>query len=179
MALNLRRTANNELKTWRLIMKNLSITILTALISSIVYAGPLEVIPAAVYDSMQVMSSRFGFERVTSDVKITLSGGDLTPSNRPAMILEYIQDGQDNRVELQIFRAEEDSCGSLNFWADYGNNSGGPDFMGGRYNVHFVDHTKRVCEDAPLSLWEAEVRSGYGWCGTMDSVMTLRGNPGS
>ncbi|HBQ20922.1 MAG: hypothetical protein A2Z91_08715 [Deltaproteobacteria bacterium GWA2_38_16] len=46
-----------------------------------------------------------------------------------------------------------------------------------RFTVVLIDHSQRVCEDYRPYLWEASVREGYGWCGTMDATMEIVGNP--
>ena len=48
-----------------------------------------------------------------------------------------------------------------------------------RLNITLKDHTTRLCDDVIANLWEAHVREGFGWCGTMDSTMDLSGQPQS
>ena len=50
-------------------------------------------------------------------------------------------------------------------------------FNGRRLNITLQDHTNRLCHDVINNLWEAHVREGFGWCGTMDSTMDISGKP--
>ena len=46
-----------------------------------------------------------------------------------------------------------------------------------RFTVVLTDHTHRICRDYRPYRWEASVREGSGFCGTMDATMEIRGNP--
>lgn len=72
---------------------------------------------------------------------------------------------------LPILSVSAVGCGSFEIVAGIG------EADGNRIHLSLIDHSRRVCEDARPYVWEAEVRKGYGWCGTMDSVMRLGGNP--
>ena len=50
-------------------------------------------------------------------------------------------------------------------------------FNSHRLNITLKDHTNRLCHDVIANIWEAHVREGFGWCGTMDSVMDISGQP--
>ncbi len=46
-----------------------------------------------------------------------------------------------------------------------------------RLSVVLIDHTNLTCRIHKPFKWEASVREGYGFCGTMDATMELEGNP--
>ena len=47
-----------------------------------------------------------------------------------------------------------------------------------RFSVVLIDYSTSICDNLVFDyIWKAEVRKGYGFCGTMDSVMELTGTP--
>ena len=84
-------------------------------------------------------------------------------------------------VELAVVDVTEDECGSTIYHAslmqmDYMYRPFDPNNQA-RFSLTLVDHSTRLCEDYKPNLWEANVREGWGWCGTMDSTMEAVGNP--
>jgi hypothetical protein len=128
--------------------------------------------PVKVY-KMEATDKKFGFQSVTSDVTITISPAATY------MALDYTQGGQPRTVQLKITKTEAGDCGSTHVYASLENTERDARGIatGPRYSVHLVDHSTRTCRDRKLYMFEATVRSGFGWCGTGDSTMTLRGNP--
>ena len=125
-------------------------------------------ITPAIYDPMHIVTATQQFENVTSGVKITLTNKD----DEPLMMLEYVQNGMTTVATLNIFDVLTDSCGAQFINAGYADATpNGP-----RYNVHLIDYTGDTCGTPRAWLWEANVREGFGWCGTMDSTMMLQGH---
>ena len=86
------------------------------------------------------------------------------------------------RIDLTIVETREIECGSVQYIArllatQQVLNMREPADLQHRFTVVLTDHTRRVCKDYRPYAWEASVREGYGWCGTMDATMELRGNP--
>lgn len=48
---------------------------------------------------------------------------------------------------------------------------------GHRVNLTLIDHSTSNDGNYRDSQWEASIRDGYGWCGTMDSVIEFVGSP--
>ena len=82
-------------------------------------------------------------------------------------------------VDLTIVETREIGCGSVQHIARLRQPNDHRDsiYNQHRFTVVLIDHTRRICEDYRPYLWEASIREGYGWCGTMDATMELRGNP--
>ncbi|HXW60932.1 MAG TPA: hypothetical protein VEK06_05305, partial [Myxococcota bacterium] len=49
--------------------------------------------------------------------------------------------------------------------------------FGDRFHVFLEDHSAESCTHNIGKIWKAEVRRGFGWCGTMDAFMELTGIP--
>lgn len=126
------------------------------------------------YSPMHVAEARYGFTNITSDVKLSVITYSGVPDQE--MTLEYVQNDLETFVTLEIYQTEIDACGSTHYYAKNAVRIKSP-AVGYRYNVHLTDHTTRRCRDLPAYKWEANVRSGFGWCGTGDAEMTLVGNP--
>lgn len=109
----------------------------------------------------------------------TSDGLDVVPSVlTPSAIDVYLFTNQDmspRKTRVQITSTEKDSCGSVTYHANFSTGEGPA--TGARFSVSLTDHSARVCRDYHPFLWEAHVRSGFGWCGTMDETMELKGNP--
>lgn len=115
---------------------------------------------------MKVEEAGYAFEGL-SEVTLTLTSTDgQTPTG---MLLEYY----DEKVMLTINDASADSCGCLSYSASLPNQE--PN--GARFTVFLEDHTASSCSHDVRNSWQALVRVGYGWCGTMDSTMRLSGFP--
>jgi hypothetical protein len=84
---------------------------------------------------------------------------------------------------LDVTDVKDEGCGSVSYTArlrnevSVGGETDASSVQGERFSVHLVDHTARRCRDYTGPKWVAEVHSGFGICGTMDSHMTLEGNP--
>jgi len=170
-------------------VKNLISTLALTLVSTQAHAvyAPNWERPVLEAD-MKLIQTHLGFEKV-SDVKLTLTRRDigiLVPNSKYTGIqITYLNAdnmGQSRRASytLKITQAEKDGCGSTTYYAQLNrDHSANPKEIGARYNISLTDHSERICKDLRLFRWEAQVRQGYGWCGTMDSTMELGGNPES
>ena len=79
-------------------------------------------------------------------------------------------------VTVSIKEEIDLGCGSKEYHASL-NDVNDPTY-GGRFTIILQDHMGRTCENAPAPyLWQASIRKGYGWCGTMDSKLEIVGNP--
>lgn len=125
-----------------------------------------------VYSPMKVLTKKYGFDSVNSDVTLVIN------HEQTLLGLDYVHDSNPTHIDLVIVDINTDGCGSRHIYARLNKEkSTSREAIGRRYSVHMTDHSQRRCRDMRKYLWEADVRSGYGWCGTMDSVMTLGGNP--
>lgn len=123
---------------------------------------------------MAKLDARNGFESVEG-IKLVMT--KLDESERPTGLeLSYTDVPSDVPavVVLKITDVKDIFCGSVQYIAnlpetDLPENP--------RFTIVLTDHTKRVCEDFHPHLWEASVRRGSGWCGTMDDTMKIAGNP--
>ncbi len=77
---------------------------------------------------------------------------------------------------LGVDSVSKDECGSTIYVARLGNSDPSQP-VGPRLSLVLVDHLTRTCRDYQPYRWEARLRSGFGWCGTGDAVLKLRGNP--
>lgn len=139
---------------------------------------------------MDIVSSRGNFD-LAGDVELTLNKIDSLPGetvDRFTMTLNFtMEDSQTQAIDdvvknLVVLNTYQDSCGSTVYNAQISDifNQGArsrSQFVGERFSVLLVDHATRKCKDLRPYRWEANVRSGYGWCGTMDAVMKLEGQP--
>ena len=81
-------------------------------------------------------------------------------------------------VDLEIVDVSADDCGTVEYVAQLKGTARVPrEGIQRRFSVVLKDHSRRVCENVVPAIWEARVREGYGWCGTMDATMSLQGNP--
>ncbi len=134
--------------------------------------------------NMEIISTRFGFEKVQS-VHMTLSS-DASDRKATAIQVEMnflnAEEEMENRkVILEVTDIEVDSCGSKMIFArlpqvQVGEGEVDPINVQGRFSVALTDNTERQCMDRQPN-WEAEIREGYGWCGTMDATMRVAGIP--
>lgn len=88
------------------------------------------------------------------------------------MVLDYEADGILTSKELTISSVALSNCGHHLYFGHYQSSAEG----GYRFSVRLTDLASNTCHDIPFR-WTAEVRSGYGFCGTGDSVMTLIEKP--
>lgn len=89
------------------------------------------------------------------------------------MVLDYEAEGVLTSKELTMSDTYTDSsCGHRHYFGSLASTSED----GYRFSVRLTDLDSEECYDMPFR-WTAEVRSGFGWCGTMDSVMTLIEKP--
>jgi hypothetical protein len=147
--------------------------------------GRVDVVSVA---KMKVISARNGFEKIRKvQLELTKRSGESQPSG---MTIKYLAPSPSTsgdsyvlrKTDLVIEETSQDNCGSTYYQAhlplQQGNGEDrGREEMGGRFNITLVDHSTRLCKDYQEYLWEANVREGYGWCGTVDAVMQLKGNP--
>lgn len=135
---------------------------------------------------MSVTEAQYGFEGAYN-VRLTLNKDpSLNRFDPPAVTLEYNQPSSDplsgsphhRTVILRVSRTETDTCGTVHYYADL-SRTVDPDSraVGARFHLHLADHSRRLCEDYKPFKWEADVREGFGWCGTGDATMGLQGNP--
>jgi hypothetical protein len=75
-------------------------------------------------------------------------------------------------LEVPITSVKNIGCGSKEYVAQL--HAQDP-VNGARISIVLRDHSNRLCHDLPANLWQADVREGFGWCGTMDSTMALEG----
>jgi hypothetical protein len=139
---------------------------------------PIETAP------MAITQSRMGFQSVQA-AQVTLTRKDGATQEGPTgMILEYTQDASQDQAkvirDLVITQRIVDECGSIHYTATLpqiylGVGEGRQGHA--RFIVSLADHSHRTCADSPANGWEASVRQGFGWCGTMDSTMSLVGTP--
>jgi hypothetical protein len=138
---------------------------------------------------MDVVKARFAFENVNR-VWLTATINSSKKSKLPYTGLQLrfthedpSQQGQTREimqvVNLEVNSVETDACGSRTIIANLPKPKQGERHMGlqARFSVVLTDHSTRLCEDYRPNLWEASVRQGFGWCGTMDATMSLVGNP--
>jgi hypothetical protein len=143
---------------------------------------------------MEVITAQGAFEEVeTVFIDVTRQVGSKNPTG---VYLNYDLSSDEGEIEnktvaLNIIEILDAGCGSVQYIArlaaqkdeDYGYNIGLGYFDNNarpiehRFSVVITDHTKRTCRDVRRYQWEASVREGYGWCGTMDDTMSLVGNP--
>lgn len=89
------------------------------------------------------------------------------------MVLDYEANGVITSRELTVSDISTNSaCG----YRTYQGYLASANEEGFRFSVQLTDMNSGECYEAPFR-WTAEVRSGFGWCGTMDSVMTLIEKP--
>ena len=81
-------------------------------------------------------------------------------------------------VEFEIYGGGIDLCGSTHYMAKKAVPRPIPMHRNQeRYTIELIDHTTRKCKDLRPHIWEAKIRYGEGWCGTMDSTLDLGGDP--
>jgi hypothetical protein len=131
---------------------------------------------------MEITHTNRGFEGV-SEVNLVLTKRD-GENEMTGMILSFLQAhplkgfiGEVER-ELVITNISKDNCGSTIYNAQLATSHDLPlEDVQARFSISLTDHSTRLCEDYRPYGWEAHVREGYGWCGTMDATMELVGNP--
>ncbi len=125
-------------------------------------------------NDMEISSPRFGFADLER-VDLVLTQRDQ--SGAPTGMKLTLEDSQSNTpavVWLEVVRVEPAGCGSTRYIASLPAKKGKKE-MAARFSVNLVDHTLRRCMDKVAGLWEASIRSGYGFCGTMDASASLSG----
>ena len=150
--------------------------------------------------SMDKIASTEQFEGVV-DVSLTLTKRD-GEENPTGLTLQYglcAYCPAFATEQLEITHIEEIECGSTLYVAQLPVDTDAPNLTGmiqtayfdihkkvqdqstapilRRVSIVLTDHSTRYCEDLRPYIWEAEVREGYGWCGTGDATMSLVGNP--
>jgi hypothetical protein len=135
---------------------------------------------------MEITRSKFGFSPIKK-ITVTLTRQIGSESENPTgMIVDILnsQTGKTTTEILTITRVHTDECGSIEYDASLPQqvNASLEDFETfRRFNMHLIDHTGRTCgglpEDSSARQWEALIRQGHGFCGTMDATMTAMGNP--
>lgn len=109
---------------------------------------------------MDVTDARYDFEGIANATITVLSDNGTAPST---LMLQYTN----NSVILPITNTRADENGCMSFYA------GMSDLSGVRFQISL--QSDLGCEGT--RMWNAHVRQGYGWCGTMDSTMDLVGLP--
>lgn len=134
---------------------------------------------------MKKIEARFEFEDASGiTLELTKRDGSTTPTG---LRLNYLfapkctERGElcglkpeKKEYFLTIQEIRDAGCGSREYIANF-RHAG--TIGGERVTIVLTDHTNRVCKDFIPYRWEAKVRKGAGWCGTMDSTMTMVGNP--
>ena len=113
------------------------------------------------------------------NIQLTLTRKDGTHSPS-GMILTYsLEDNaQAQNIEKQyvISKKTVDGCGSIHYTAQLLQDAN-QENQQERGSIELIDHTQRKCKDYRPFKWDAKVHSGFGFCGTMDTVTDLIGNP--
>lgn len=131
---------------------------------------------------MEVVESSGQFAEA-EDVSLTLTRLDgLTEPT--GLILRYEGLDQERNpfqreVALKVEETLDVGCGSVEIRAVLLEDTRNAAFArsGHRLNVVLTDHTNRKCRGELQGAWMARVTEGFGFCGTMDSKMTLKGVP--
>lgn len=120
---------------------------------------------------MEILSSQLGFKKVDR-VDMVLTSKDGVPGYT-GLWVTLDEEGVPRKVSLVVTAIEKDSiCGSVRYYASLPQT----DSEGRRFNIVLTDHSDRFCKDL-RPIWEATVREGSGWCGTMDSAISVEGAP--
>ena len=151
----------------------LQLALVMALTSSFAQASNPARDGVEVFYGMSAVKTTFDFQKLDSTVTITVDHSSST------MTLNYVLEGQPTQVELELTLVDKDECNRTYYDARLKTqNSNG---MTERYSVRLVNRDNTTCSEYGLRYhayaWTAEVRKGYGWCGTMDATMSLVGNP--
>jgi hypothetical protein len=128
---------------------------------------------------MDIISTQHGFNDVEKvDVTLTKKDGQRKPSGI-TIAMEIRHSNTPEVKKLVITDITQDGCGSTVYHARLPQKKNGrvKGAIGARFNLTLTDHTTRLCHDMKANIWEASIREGYGWCGTMDATMELEGNP--
>ena len=158
-------------------MKNISFAILGLFVAASAAFGvsphPDFEYPTLRADDMKVIDAAYGFKDVRRfDLVLTKKRSALKPTGMVALITED-HASLPRHVTLEITDSTRDACGSVTYIASLKDSRP----MAGRFSVVLHDHTFRKCRDFKPARWEAEVREGFGWCGTGDATMEVAGNP--
>jgi len=122
--------------------------------------------------TMDVAFARYNFEGVAQVTLKLVKQGD-TATN---ILVEFKNGEQDVFYDLSVTDAQPDESGCMNYYASL--KSENPDVLfGQRFSVNLIDYSTCNHSDIEAGIWQASLRSGHGWCGTLDSTMELRGNP--
>lgn len=125
---------------------------------------------------MEITDAQYGFEKAER-VDLTLTKRDGQKKATGIILsVDYAHSNAPVVNELKITDIRKDSCGSTVYSARLEDKKGNKG-MEARMNVTLVDHAARLCDDYKPFRWEADVRQGYGWCGTGDATMSLQGEP--
>jgi hypothetical protein len=122
--------------------------------------------------TMNVVDARNNFVGVKNAVSQLIKEGEIATS----MVLEFENSGEEVFYYLDINYAHPVEFGCMNYSAYLNGNNNS--INGFRFTVNLIDYSSCTQSNSEsVNTWQAFVRSGYGWCGTMDSTMELRGNP--
>lgn len=134
--------------------------------------------------AMEIIETRNGFELV-DNLEVVLRKRDGSV-NLTSIVLNYEQGMGDmlpafenisETFEIDANQGiEKDDCGSVYYSASKGDTAHGR-AQGARTHMTLIDHRHRVCDDLVPNVFEIHFRKGYGWCGTMDSVLHATGKP--
>lgn len=123
---------------------------------------------------MEITDTRFGFADLErADLVLTQRDGSSVPTGMK-LTLENSQSNTPAVLWLEVTSVEPAGCGSTRYIANLPATKS-KKAMGKRFSVNLVDHTFRRCMDKVAGQWEASIRSGYGFCGTMDATAYLTG----
>lgn len=120
--------------------------------------------PMCVASAPMIVDSAQGDFRELAAVTLTLTG--TTGQEPTGMVLEYGEE----KVELTISESLNED-GVMHYWATLANENP----TGERFSVSLTETSSST--GTTEKTWQASVRSGFGWCGTMDSTMEISGYP--
>lgn len=132
--------------------------------------------PILTAEDMEIVSATQAFEHAERvDLTLTKRDGQKQPTG---MIVSVVFPESSKPVvkKLTVTDISMDRCGTTTYIANLPKKAGKAG-VEARYSVVLEDHSFRRCKDIKPARWEASVRQGYGWCGTMDATMTLQGEP--
>lgn len=121
--------------------------------------------------AMDLVEARGSFANA-SQISVTLNRRDgathvtsltmaYTNANGEHLQKDYLLEGENAITE---------ECGSIIYNVQIGSGRGARD------SLQLQDNRNRHCRDLRPHVFELSARSGYGWCGTMDSTLSAGGN---
>lgn len=119
---------------------------------------------------MDILETHAGFETV-NEVSVVLNQRDNMSEPTSVSVKIVWEDGSIEGKTMRIYHSREDSCGSVIYIAQIA------DSKMERYSIVLTDNSNYFCEYTPEKIWEAHIRHGFDFNGTMDDSMDLIGTP--